>query len=257
MDAPPGHNLPPLAELLAPEMVAQHIDVVTRPLKVLADKWAEACARYIAAHPEITSADQDAVAAELLAGCQRITATKTGKIDAARIALKAPVLDAQRAIDAAFPSIAAIVTKAAAPVAALSVAYKQSVEKRQREEAAAAAAAKQAEIDRLAAEAEAAKPQEQVVIYGALSDAYEAQDQARAIETAKPADLTRAHGDAAGVSSLQYERIVTVTAPHLVPRAYCVPSEAMLKAAAGKAGSPIPEIPGAKIEDRPKLRVGR
>jgi hypothetical protein len=43
----------------------------------------------------------------------------------------------------------------------------------------------------------------------------------------------------------------------LVPRAYCEPSEALLKQSAGRAGSPIPEIPGVKIEDRPKLRVGR
>jgi len=254
-----GHNAPPLeplSEVLSEVRVNLMLAAELQPLEERAEVLAESCARFVAAIPVITTEEQDEKATEIMAVCQRFTA-KNGRVDAARVAFKAPVLAAQKAIDTSFPAVAGIVSAAVAPIAAASTQYKVQKEAKVR-------AAREAEAARLREEAlkaeqaaEAARQAQSAEKFAAAQVAWEAAEKAQAAAQAKPADLTRTRGQDFGQSGLTYDRVVTIEAPHLVPAQYCVPSPELLKHAAGKPGSAIPVIPGVKIVDVPKMRVGR
>jgi len=79
--------------------------------------------------------------------------------------------------------------------------------------------------------------------------AQSAADKAQAIADAPAAALTRSHGGDFGTTSLRRIRTFTIPNPELVPRAYCVPSEALIRAALGKADTPYNPIPGVEVED--------
>ena len=255
-----GHNDPPLeplADVLSPVRLNKMLALELAPLEERAEVLAASCGRFIAQHPAIETDDQDAKATEVLAVCQRFTAKNSGRVDAARIAIKAPVLAAQRTIDGAFPPVAQIVLDAVAPIVKASMDYKLAKEAKVR-------AAREAEAKRLADEAaererkaELAKAAAAPAAFQAAAVAWDAAEKAQAAAQAKPAELTRARGGDFGTSGLQYDREVAIEAPHLVPAQYCTPSLDLIKKAAGKANTPIPTIPGVKIVDVPRVRVGR
>jgi hypothetical protein len=221
--APQGHNLPRLDEILTPDVVQDLIDAELEPLIRRAAELIAMCGRFREAYPEITSIEADAKAAEVLAVCQRMTA-KSGRVETARVALKAPILAASDAIGSdkrgPFATIIGRIEEAVRPIAAATVVYKQKVEDRAR-----------AEI-----------PED-----GNIFDTLDVID-------AKTADLTRVHGEV-GTTSLKYVRRVTIEDPDAVERIYCVPDPALLKKAAGKPGTPIRAIKGCFIEDVPDLNI--
>lgn len=250
----PGHNLPKLSELIPPDVIGALIAAETEPLRERATALTDSCKRFLAAYAEITTDEQDGVATAILAQCQRFTAKSSGRVDSARVALKAPVLVAQKQIDAAFPPIADGVTAASNQVAQRSIAFKRKKEDALRKAAEAEAAKKREEAEAAERLASAGSGS---VTYEDAAKAYDAADQAQRIATAKPADLTRMHGPDFGASSLKRKRVVSIPEPHLVPRIYCVPDKALVERAAGKAGDPFPTIPGVKIEDVDDLTVRR
>lgn len=250
----PGHNLPKLSEVIPPDVIGALIAAETEPLRERATALTDSCKRFLAAHPEIADDEQDGIATAILAQCQRFTAKNSGRVDSARIALKAPVLAAQKQIDTAFPPIAEGVTTASGQVAQRSIAYKRKKEDALRKAAEAEATKKREEAE--AAE-RLATSGSGLVTFEDAANAHAAADQAQRVATATPADLTRTHGSDFGTSSLKRKRVVSIPDPHLVPRIFCVPDKALIERAAGKAGDPIPTIPGVAIVDVDDLTVRR
>jgi hypothetical protein len=256
-DHPRTHNLPSIADALDPAVVRSWIDDALDALRPRANELIGMCQRFTAAHPEITTAEQDAKAAECLAVVQRFCSVK-GRVETARVALKEPIQAATVAIGSMqkgpFANLLGTVYKASASIERASIAFKQKVDAETRRKA-------QEEADRKAEEARTterlAKSGSSMVTLDDAATAYEASAKARQTANAKTADLTRAHGDDAGATSLRYRRVVTITAPADVPRAYCSPDLALIQRAAGKAGTPIPDIDGVKIEDVPDLTIRR
>ncbi len=250
-------NIPSLSDIIPLPLVESMIDKELRPLRDRAIELADMCKRFALAYPTIESEEADAKAAEVLAVVQRFT-SKSGRVESARVAFKAPIEAANKAIGSLdkgpFAGVISMVSTTATFISRASIAYKQKVETERRQAA-------QAEANRKTSEArmaeELARKGPGLVTYEDAASAHESAEAARKIADAKPAELTRSHGDAVGVSSLRYKRVVTITAPHLVPRQYCVPSETLLRTAAGAAGSPISTIPGVTIEDAPDLTVHR
>lgn len=258
-DAPPaGHNLPDLSAILSPEVISILIGIEIEALRPRADELVASCRRFLDAHPTIDSDEIDATAAQVLATCQRFYMTKTGRVDAARVAFKAPVLAADNAIGSLtkgpFANVVQPVMNVTALITKLSVDYKVKKDTAER-------ARRKAEADRLAAEAEMtarlATSGSGVVSLDDAVAAAQTAEKAQEAADVKPAELTRAHGDALGTSSLRYKRTVTVVEPAKVDRAYCVPDLALLTRAAGKAGTPLPIIAGCSISDVPDLTVRR
>lgn len=255
-DIPPRtHNLPSLADQLPRFLVQANIDAIREPLQARADALVASGERFIAAHPTIDDDEADALAAQVLATFQRFTG-KSGQVETARVALKAPVLAADTAIGSLtkgpFAKLIEPVEGLARRISRASVVFKVAKEGRQR-------AAAQAEADRLAREAveqEAAADQGHAT-YDEATAAFVGAEKAQDAANARPADLTRTHGELLGTSSLHYKRVVEVTSPADVPRIYCVPDVAAITRAAGKAGTPIPVISGVTIRDEPDLTVRR
>ena len=259
--APVGHNQGPpltLAELIPPDVVVAQIEATITPLRARATELTDSGKRFLATYPTIDTPEADEKAAEVLAVFQRFTMTKSGRVDTARIALKAPILAADTAIGSLakgpFAKVIEPVAALAVQIGRLSVAYKQriEVEERQKRDAAAAqAAANAARTEKLATRGSGL-----VTMEDAAAAAQTAEDAQRAAN-ARPADLTRTHGDGLGTTSLRYKRVVTIIEPDKVPRAYCIPDLALVTRAAGKAGDPFPKIEGCTIADVPDLTVRR
>jgi hypothetical protein len=95
------------------------------------------------------------------------------------------------------------------------------------------------------------------VTYEDAAAAAQAAEDSQLVANAKPADITRVHGDGVGTTSLRYKRVVTIVEPGRVPRNLCVPDLAAITRAAGKAGTPFPTIDGVSIADEPDLTVRR
>jgi hypothetical protein len=259
-DAPPiGHNQPPtLAELIPPPMIKALIDAEIAPLKARAEELIGSCKRFTAAHPTIETDEQDGIAAEILAVVQRFI-SGSGRVEAARVALKAPILAADNAIGSLkkgpFAAVAVSVEAVASAVNRASLNYKVAKEKKIRDDA-LAEANRQAELSRMA---EKSADTGGTMTYDDAIAAAEASDAARLVATGKAADLTRVHGGDVGTSSHTYRRVVTINdgEAHLVPRHLCLPDRALIVQAAGNAGTPIPTIAGVTIVDEPVLMVRR
>ena len=219
-------NLSRFDEMFTPEIVQAAIDAELELLIRRAVELVAMCGRFREAYPEITSVEADAKAAEVLAVCQRMTA-KSGRVETARVALKAPILAADNAIGSMakgpFAKLVDSINEAVRPIIEAAKVYKQKAEDRARAELA---------------------PED-----GNIFDTMDALD-------AKAADLTRVHGEV-GTTSLRYVRRVTITDPDAVERIYCVPDLALLKKAAGKPGASIHAIKGCVIEDVPDLTIRR
>jgi hypothetical protein len=264
MSDPPsrGHNLPTLSDLLSLETVQAILDVAAEPLRARAAVLTASCLRFLQAHPTITTDEQDGTAAEILAVLQRFLSTN-GSVETSRVSLKAPVLAAGRAIDATYGTIGPDLTirslrdrkppfTLAEQILQAVVTYKaaKNLAKQQADEAEAARLAE------LARQAEHLADQGSgTVSYKDATAAAEEAEKARAVADAKPATRTRAHGSDFGTSSLNQRRLFEITQPALVPRAYCVPSDALIRAAIGKPGDAIPIIDGVTIRDVDDLTV--
>jgi len=224
--APQRRNLPRLDEMLTPEIVQAAIDAELEPLIRRAAELVAMCGRFREAYPEITSVEADAKAAEVLAVCQRMTA-KSGRVETARVALKAPILAADNAIGSLakgpFAKLVDSINEAVRPIIEAAKVYKQKVEDRARAELA---------------------PED-----GNIFDTMDMLD-------AKTADLTRVHGEV-GTTSLARKRVFEIVDASLVPRYLCVPSDALIRQAIGKADTPMPTIPGVRISDEASLTVRR
>jgi hypothetical protein len=249
-------NLPKLPEVLPLALVQQIIDADTAPLRERADELIGSCKRFSETFPTIETPEADAKAAEILAVVQRFIG-KSGRVETARVALKAPILAADNAIGSLskgpFARIAVSVETAASTIARASTNYKVKVEREIREKA-QAEAARLAEQSRLAEESAARGG---IGTFEQAADAATAAEAYEKIAESKSADLTRTHGDGVGTTSLRYKRVVTIVAPADVPRVYCSPDLSLITRGAGKAGDPIPTIAGVKIEDVPDLTVRR
>lgn len=252
---PRTHNQPKLAELIPPDVITMLIADEVRPLRERADELIASCKRFAEAYPVIETPDQDAKAAEVLAVVQRFI-SKSGRVETARVALKAPILAADTAIGSLlkgpFAGVAVSVEAASQAISRASITYKQKVETERRRKA-------QEEADNLAAQARLVERMAQrgAATMGDAIVAAEASETAQKVADSKPAELTRTHGDGVGTTSLRYKRVVTILAPADVPRMYCVPDPAALTRAAGKAGTPIPVIAGCEVKDVPDLTVRR
>lgn len=255
-----GSNLPTLTAVLSPEVIDAILEKELTPLKARASVLTASCMRFLEAHAEIETEAQDGIAAELLAVLQRFMAT-SGRVEVARIALKAPLLVAERRVDRAFKEIGTDLAirplkerrqpfSLAETVLHRSVAFKAARDRLAQEQAAA-------EAKRLAEQAAAA---ERLADAGAatFADAAIAQHQADKAEAAihtGTAARTRTRGSDVGVTSLQKRRIFEVIQPALVPREYCEPSDSLIRHAIGKAGDPMPTIAGVSIRDEDDLTV--
>lgn len=217
------------------------------------------CKRFITEHPTIDSDDVESMATAVLSTCVKFP----GRVDNARTALKKPVWDAGVAIDAAFKKFGTQMVvrplngpakdRRAAPftlaeqINAIMVAYKDKKDEEIRAKA-------QAEADELAAQA---KVTEQLACAGSsmvtFEDAAEIATKAAAaqeVASAPAAALTRSTGADHGSASRKRVRVFTIINPGLVPRNLCVPSDALIREAVGKADGPMPIIPGVSIEDQ-------
>lgn len=258
-DATPqaGHNLPSLAEILPLTLVEQTIGAEIAVLAPRVQEWVDSCKRFVAKYPTIEDVEADVIATEIFSGVQRLT-SKTGRVETARVALKAPILAADQAIGSLqkgpFANLLQPLLDALKPITAASIAYKQKIEADRRKAAQEQAAllAKQAAL----AEELASQGSSSVTMADALAAA-EAAETSQKIANSSAADLTRSRGENAGTASLRYKRVVTIVEPHMVPRQYCVPDIAALTRAAGKAGGPFPKINGVSISDVSDLTVRR
>lgn len=273
--APIGHNNPPapiLADLVNPAVIDT---IITAEL----DREPEApeggtipsirardlalvdmCKRFLAKYPKIEDDETETRATSVLS-----TATKfPGRVESARKALKQPVWDAGVAIDAAFGKYGAQmeIRPATGPAnkrrqAPFTLAeqinmrlaeYKDEKDRKIREEAAELARAK-AEEARIAEESAARGG---VGTMQQAADAAQAAESADAVVNAPAAALTRSSGgDYGGSASLKRVRTFTVIQgqEHLIPRELCIPSDALIRAAVGKHGEPMPTIPGIEITE--------
>jgi hypothetical protein len=277
-DATPGigdNNPPPpvLSELVAPDVIATIIaselnrepmsaDGTNIPSIRARDAALEAmCKRFLAKYPKVESVEADSIATEVLSTCQKF-AGAAGRIETARKALKKPVWDASVAIDEAFAEYGTqlIVRSLKGPekdqrrppytlaeqIVILVSAYKDDLDRQIRKRA-------QDEADRKAddarmAEALASKGSGTVTMEDAASAA-RAAEKHQVIASAPAAALTRGHGGDFGSTSRKRVRTFTITAPHLVPRSLCVPSDSLIRAAIGQADGPMPVIAGVEITD--------
>lgn len=254
--APTTHNLPDLATILAPDTIAAMLGKEIEPLKERADELISSCRRFIAAHPTIGNDEADALAAQVLATCQRLT-SKSGRIETARIEFLKPLRATTTTVGSyergPFAAIIQSVDAVAGIISKASIAYKQAKEAEERKR-------RQAEADKAAAEARMA---EELATRGSktvsLDDAVtaaEVAEKAQEAASVKPAEMTRARGDALGVSSLKYRRKFTVMQPDKVGRALCSPDDSKIRAAIGKAGSPLPVLDGIYVFDEPEITIG-
>ena len=268
-DLPPRtHNLPPLSELVSPDVVdsliAAELDHIPEPgtpsIRQRDQELVASCKRFLAAFPKIETPEAEVVATELLSACQRYAGDK-GRVESARKALKQPVWDAGVSIDRAFGkygtqlgvrSLTGPVRDRRSPPYTLAeqvtmalAAYKDAVARKIREE-------EQAKADRLAG---AARLAERLGLFGEAADAAESAEVHQAAADMRMADLTRSKGNDVGMSSGRMVRVATIIDPAAVPRQFCVPSQSLVDAAKGQPGTPIPTIAGCTIEDVPDLTV--
>lgn len=265
MSAP---NLPKLPDLIPPAVINAVIEAEIEPLKARAAELIEDCNAFIADHPTIENDDDDATAAEVLATVQRFT-SKSGRVETVRVALKAPVLAADTAIGSMakgpFAGVIVSVEAVAQKITRASTNYKVTKDARARAEREAAARA----------EREAARKAEEAAVAGRATyedaaQAAEVAEKAEEAASAKPAELTRVHGENAGTSSLRWKRTFQIEAPHLVPRHLCVPNEALIRASLAPASPTHDEtwialpdgkwgrrdiVPGCLVIDEPDLIV--
>lgn len=266
-DTPPiGHNLPPLptfAEMLEPGTVRTLIDteldrepispdgVVVPSIRARDRQMVDMCQRFLAAFKTIETDDAEAKATDVLNTAGKFPA----RVESARKALKQPTWDAGVAIDKAFsvygtqlevrPLTGPVKDRRKPPytlteqITVLLAAYKDAKDAKIR-------AAAQAEAERKNKEAEALEAAKDYAGAAEVAQVAEAQE---AIATAPTNVLTRTKGDFVGSSSRKLVRVFEITAPHLVPRQYCRPSDALIRAAIGQADTPMPEIPGITIRD--------
>lgn len=267
-----GHNLPPsptFEEMLEPAAVRALIDAELDREPISADGVAvpsirtrdpalmDMCKRFLAAYPTIETDDAETKATDVLSVCQKFPR----RVETVRKELKQPVWDAGVAIDKSFASYGGQmeVRPLTGPVAGRRkppytlaeqitirlAAYKDARDAKIRAEALAQADAADAEARRLEEAAKAGTvPVEEAIA------AYQTAEKHQETAAAPMNVLTRSRGDNIGSSSGKRVRTFEITAPHLVPRQYCVPSEALIRAAIGQADATMPIIPGVTIVDQ-------
>jgi hypothetical protein len=259
-------NLPKLSDLMPLSLVEQLIDQALAPLVTRANELIGACQRFLDANPEITSDEIDAKATEILVVLNNYTSiskARPGQVERARLPLLAPLNAAVDAIGGINPSVnkpgpfaklIGSVQTAGLQIEKRSTAYKVKIDAERKAAAAAEAERKRQEAEmaeRLAISGSG------LVTFEDAARAGEEADRLQKIADARPADRTRVHDETGGSSSLKWIRTFTITAPHLVDRKYCVPSDQLIRAAIGNAGKPMPTIAGVEIKDEPDLTVRR
>lgn len=250
-----GHNLPSLADLIPPDVIDAQIDAVKAPLVARRDELVASGERFVAAFPSIADDETDAKAAQVLAVMARYSG-KSGPVETARVELLKPLRAAVTTIGSyergPFANLVDSVERVAITIRKASIAYKQAkeaAERKRRQELADQAAADAAELEAAAQQGHAT--------YDEAAAAYVEAESAQSEAAARPAELTRSHGDALGTTSLRYKRTVTIVEPAKVDRQYCVPDLGLLTRAAGKAGTPLPIISGCNVADVPDITVRR
>ena len=221
--------------------------------------------RFLKAYPRIDDDEGERIATEVLHTCGRFVGA-SGRIEKARVEMKAPVLAAGKQIDEAFGRFGndLIVRPLTGPprgrrIAPLTLAEQVAnrlIEKKERDDARIREAAEK-EAERLEQEAQVARD-----LAAKGSNTVTAEDVAETEAAAKKQQelaaapmnkLTRTSGNLAGSTSGKRVRIFEIIDPALVPREFCEPSDRLLRAGVGAADSPIPVIPGIAIRDETDL----
>lgn len=280
-DAPgPGHNRAPtpvLSELVSPPIIADIIAAELDRAPLSSDGSAipsirerdpalmAMCQRFLAKYPTIETPEAEAIANEVLSTCMKF-AGGSGRVENARAALKQPVWDAGKTIDAAFakygvqlairPLVGPVKDRRCAPytlaeqINELVVQYKDAKDRKLREEAAALAKQKAEEA---ALAEQMAKRGSGTVTMGDAVAAAEASEAAQTVVDAPIAALTRSKGNDFGSTSRKRVRTFTIINSALVPRHLCVPSDSLIRDAVGKADESMPDIPGILVSDQTDL----
>lgn len=270
-----GHNNPPpptLAELvssatidkiISAELDREPVSPDGTKIKSIRERDPELeamCRRFLADHPKITTEEGQRIADAVLSTCLKFSGGK-GRVESARAALKKPVWDAGVTIDQTFAKygiqltvrpLAGPVKDRRAPPYTLAeqivmrvTAYKDDQDRQIRAKA-------QEAVDKAAearlAEKLATSGRGLVTMLDAAHAAARAEEQ-QAIVNAPAAALTKSSGGDFGSTSRKRIRTFRIADAALVPRHLCVPSEALIREAIGKAGGPMPVIPGVVIED--------
>jgi hypothetical protein len=244
MSATHGSNLPKLTDLIPVDLIKQMIDREIAPLKERATELIGYVNDFIADNTMIMPGETeprflieddgiDSEATEILGTIAKFITKKTGRVDMIREAFKRPILDAGNAIgsmeNGPFAAVAVSVEAASQAIIRASINYKAEKATRIRREAEAEAKRKADEAEM--AERLASAGSNTVTMADAAVAAQQAED-ARQVATARPADLTRTHGDQVGTTSLKYK-----------------PDHVKIAAAMGKPGTPFPVIAGVTFED--------
>lgn len=188
-------NFDPLAFDVA--RLPEALKAVFYDYMVRRDELLAGVARFNADHPAITDEDTKVRVTSFVAQIKK--AAKIGTEAHKRV--KEPFLVGGKSVDAFFKrGITEPLDAAARGIEAKLTAYDRAAADRKRAEAAAAAKAAQEEADRIAAEAERSMKPE--LLEAAVAAAEDAEAKA-SIAEGSDADLTRAHGNYGGVSSLR------------------------------------------------------
>jgi hypothetical protein len=252
-DAGLGHNNPPrplTVEEVRAFLADQHTDLIERR-NVLVDGIAE----FLDAHEEIDDDDDQGAAAENV----RMAAAHTKLIDAKRKIDKQPFLDAERAVDGFFKSIADPLDKALLPLRARMNAYAARVEKERRRAAQEELARKQREADEAV---RAAQERMTAAALDKVEDTTVAVEQAERAAAAKPAELTRTYGQYGAVASVTTRWDFEVTDPMVLVQAVAAglaPISCLSASATGIRAHlvtlPVVDLDGERTKLLPGVRV--
>lgn len=277
-----GHNLAPkptLADLLhetgvkriiADELDRKIVDPETGKeapsIRERDPELTDSCKRFLQKYPKIETDEVNETAAAILKACNRF-AGDSGRVERAREVLKRPVLDAGKAIDGAFAKFGTqlgvrslsgpMKDRRKAPytlaetILNMSAVYgdEKAAKIQESQQAEADAANERARLT----EEMATKGSGLVTFEDAANAASAADDHQRAAD-ASLADRSRVKTEIA-TTSVKYKRIATIIDPSLVPREYCIPSQSLIDAAKGAAGSSIPTIPGVTFADERDMNI--
>lgn len=236
----PGHNQPPLE---TPDEIAERLGLAYLSLIGRRDELADMATRLPAADK------MDSEWEKKLSDGIKAAQTFLKSAEARRVDEKEPFLAAERAVDGFFATVKDPITKLKDTMGALLSSYQRAEARRKADELAAEQrrareAQEAAEAERRKAEAAARKKQLDAQAAADAADrlrrakeaeAKAADDLAVAARAAKakPAALSRSRTDLGVVASLRTVWDHEIVDADKVPRAYCSPDKAKIKAAIG------------------------
>jgi hypothetical protein len=242
-------NTPPPPVPLTTGQIIEHLEYVLEPLLRRRDRIVAALLATAAAYPEILDDEAMGEAGENL----RMVSALTRLSEDRRKEHKDPYWSGGRTVDAWFKNFFAPLNDAKAPVQRAADAYAAMVVRREREATAAAAAAARQAADRAAEAAALAIEERREIDAQGLVEAAREADRLQAQADARPAEMSRTHGEYGAVISARSTWRFKVIDLAQVPREYLMIDTNALKAAMADrdaAGRPTAVIAGVEwVED--------